>query len=249
MSFIEKYNELTKGTGKFTGVDRDLVEIYITRPLATCLLMFCKNFACSPNSITVISILPSLIGSILIIWANQNSFLRCIGVFLIFFCLVLDSLDGQFARYTKQGSEFGKWFDGLADNIRYIFIIITLSAGFYYYLDFSNQLWVGRFPFLMEHKELILIMALWIMANFYMIYYILATRGYLSFDTGPMLRVNPKNPDHKFFIGAESTLYIIFLSFLIFNQIYWLFVFLSLTTPIFWLLPLLKIYRASKIKK
>ena len=88
------------------------------------------------------------------------------GVVVMNISLVLDTLDGQYSRLTNQQSEFGGWFDGISDCLKYIFNISVLSCGLYYHPHLDFQWFAGYLEILRLHKEFVLIMGVMIIGNF-----------------------------------------------------------------------------------
>ena len=74
-----------------------------------------------PNDITTISLLLSLIG-IYFIYKKQTK----LGIFFMFISYYLDATDGYMARYYKQYSVFGDWYDHITDWVSWGIIIIIL---------------------------------------------------------------------------------------------------------------------------
>lgn len=244
MSFFEEYKKVKAKAEKFKGGDRDILDIYITRPASTFLLYFFRNTPISPNTITCFGILSAFIGSNLFIFCNQHWMLRLLGVAFIFLGLVFDGLDGQIARLHNKGSEFGAWFDFIGDNFRYNIIFLYLAIGFYFRADISDQWLVRDCELFFNNHAWILILGLWVIANFYLTYVIQGTRSYLSSFYGPLVKVKSSEKE-ALYVGGENAIYFAMITFLLFNQVYLLFLFFSIATPIFWMLLLKRTYEDS----
>lgn len=89
------------------------------------------NLKITPNQITFFSF---LIVCFFAVSLYYNQFI--ISALLINIYLILDNMDGIWARYKKKTSDFGAIFDPLID--RYNSIIIFFSLGLYAYLNFNN---------------------------------------------------------------------------------------------------------------
>ena len=102
-----------------------LIALYIARPLSYPCTLFFVNCGASAWLVSMISVFIAVIGC-LCFWAD-NSIIRWIGCFLVFFWSVLDCVDGNVARVTKSSSEMGSFMD--AESGYVISALIYLSFG------------------------------------------------------------------------------------------------------------------------
>lgn len=92
---------------------------YINRPLAWFFTKRLYNF--SPNSVSLFAFIVMLVGLILI-----DPTISLVHAIILYFIIalnyVLDSVDGQIARLTKQGSPLGEWLDHSLDALRLVIL-------------------------------------------------------------------------------------------------------------------------------
>lgn len=77
-----------------------------------------------PNTLTITRIL--LIPVILYLFLSESSDYRMIAAFLFLFAILTDFLDGLFARYMKQHTNFGEFLDPIADKLLVILVLSLL---------------------------------------------------------------------------------------------------------------------------
>ncbi|VVB50741.1 Archaetidylinositol phosphate synthase [uncultured archaeon] len=82
-----------------------------------------SHIGLSPNSWTLLSIVPSVAGFILLVKGNLLASLVC---FLV--AGLLDAVDGAVARVTGAVTKYGGFLDGIVD--RYVEILLYLGLGF-----------------------------------------------------------------------------------------------------------------------
>lgn len=128
------------------------------------------------NQITIFSLFLVLIG-ILFLFLNFKI------LFIIFLILAytFDNVDGIWARLKNQTSEFGKFFDGFMDSVKYFIIDIVLII---FYFDEIQQ-------YVDNPKILVM---------FFSLYFIFRGLYYLSFFAPKLISNKRKN---KFFLFAN----------------------------------------------
>ncbi len=98
----------------------DYFAFYIGRPLSYILTIPFLYTNITPNTVSVISIIPLIIGFVLSCFAKTK--LLLIITWLCFFLWnLLDGVDGNIARYKKQFSPMGSVFDAMAGYVAMIF--------------------------------------------------------------------------------------------------------------------------------
>ena len=102
------------------------------------------------------------------------------GVVWMNFSLILDTLDGQYSRYTNQSSEFGGWYDGVSDCLKYILIFFGLCTGAYFNPYLETQYFAEQLALIYGDPAAVLLGGMWVVSNFFMIYYVHASRYCLS---------------------------------------------------------------------
>ncbi len=87
-----------------------------------------------PNALTFLRIvlIPLFVFSL---YFTQETY---IAVFLLTIAVLSDWLDGYLARKLTQESEFGKWFDPIADRL----LIVTVIVSIYFKFDFPDLLFL-----------------------------------------------------------------------------------------------------------
>jgi len=89
----------------------------------------------SANSVTIISGLFGMAGSLIIILNSIESNILSFLFLNIF--VVLDLVDGDIARHTKTTSYFGRWLDLFFDKINEILLILSLI--YISYIHYPHQ--------------------------------------------------------------------------------------------------------------
>ena len=94
---------------------------YIFFPIADKLLEPFKSLEMTPNQITYLSTIFTLL-SIYYIHINDN--IKATGTYLIGY--ILDCLDGKYARKYNMGSQYGMVIDTVSDNISNLLLLLLL---------------------------------------------------------------------------------------------------------------------------
>jgi phosphatidylglycerophosphate synthase len=99
---------------------------FVTAPLAVFINVLVVDWKIlTPNRITFLSILVSLIASALIIWGTYPAFV--LAAILINLSHIFDCMDGQMAQYRGMSSPFGSYYDKVTDQIK-IFLFFAATA-------------------------------------------------------------------------------------------------------------------------
>ena len=223
------------------GGEQNFFDYFIYRRISTFLLLPLRETRFSPNWITSASILFSIFAGWTYFLATELAVLQ-LGVVFMILSLVLDTMDGQYSRLTGQQSDFGAWYDGVSDSLKYVILFLGLSCGAYYHLDLDTQ-WLLSTQWLENRRELFLLAGMLIIGNLFMVYYVHVSRYALPFNPGKMVETG--GSERRFHFGIESTLYTLFTLFLLVGQVVWLFGFLVVTLPALWILPMYRVYRHS----
>ncbi len=113
-------------------IQRNKLKLYLNKLLYSSIIPLLAKGKISPNTLTIIGFIFSLITMILI----SQGYLLISGI-LIIFSSIFDLLDGALARYTHKSTNFGKFFDAVIDRLSEIAIYIGL---FIYFINDSNSL-------------------------------------------------------------------------------------------------------------
>jgi len=90
---------------------------FVTSPLAIAVNYMVVDIKwLTPNLITLFSFIIAVISAVFIIIGGQGNFI--IAAILIHISHILDCMDGQMARYRKQSSPTGSFFDKLTDQLQ-----------------------------------------------------------------------------------------------------------------------------------
>ena len=113
-------------------IQRNKLKLYINKVLYSSLIPLLSKMKITPNTLTIFGFIFSLITMILI----SQGYLLISGI-LIIFSSIFDLLDGALARYTRNTTNFGKFFDAVIDRLSEIAIYVGL---FIYFMNDSNSL-------------------------------------------------------------------------------------------------------------
>ncbi len=113
-------------------IQRNKLKLYINKVLYSSLIPLLSKMKISPNTLTIFGFIFSLLTMILI----SQGYLLISGI-LIIFSSIFDLLDGALARYTRNTTNFGKFFDAVIDRLSEIAIYVGL---FIYFMNDSNSL-------------------------------------------------------------------------------------------------------------
>lgn len=166
MNIIRALAEKTMTEEKRKQAKNDFFAYYVGRPLSYVLTVPFLKLKLKPNVISFISIIPSILGFILIGF-EKNLTLKLIGCMMFFLWNLLDGVDGNVARYTKQFSKTGPLWDATSGYIAMFLTYISMGTGCYYgefyFLEIDQALMIllgglsgvlSIFPRLVMHKRI-----------------------------------------------------------------------------------------------
>ncbi|WP_305787650.1 DUF5941 domain-containing protein [Symbioplanes lichenis] len=93
-------------------------------PLVTKL---CARLRLTPSGVTAVSVLFTVVAALLFWQASRSALVA--GAVLLYLGFVLDCVDGQLARYTRNFGAFGGWLDTMADRFKEYIVYAGLAAG------------------------------------------------------------------------------------------------------------------------
>ena len=100
---------------------------WVCRPPAAVLVYFLRRTPVTPNQVTFLSLLVSLLScAALLFWRHPTGLL--LAAVLIYGAFVLDCVDGQLARITGKTSAVGSYLDFLADEIKAVTLIAAVAG-------------------------------------------------------------------------------------------------------------------------
>jgi CDP-L-myo-inositol myo-inositolphosphotransferase len=114
---------------------------YLNRPLSAQISRQLVKFKITPNQISIVSFLLSLLSAGMFILANYLYLL--IGGILAQFASIIDGCDGEVARLKFQTSKYGGWFDAVLDRYADAFLLFGLTLYAFNNLAENIILWFG----------------------------------------------------------------------------------------------------------
>ncbi len=106
---------------------------YFYRPVSIYLTYIFLKLNFSANTITLISVLVTLFGSLLIILGGISNIV--LGLFCFWLFYLLDFCDGEVARYNNSNSLSGHFFELIAHYVVNILFFCSLAITFYLYTE------------------------------------------------------------------------------------------------------------------
>lgn len=109
---------------------QDFFTIFVVRPIASVIAVICYKLRFSPNQLTSFGLIIHAMSLWMII---SGSYLIASFGFLITY--ILDCSDGQLARFTNKVTQFGKYYDLIADFVKestlyLVLIYVRIDLGF-----------------------------------------------------------------------------------------------------------------------
>lgn len=147
MNIIKEISKKTMTEEKRSEAKNDFFAFYIGRPLSYVLTVPFFKLKIKPNTVSFISIIPIIVGFILLSFGN-NMILKLLGWFMFFLWNLLDGVDGNLARYTKQFSKTGSLWDATSGYIAMVLTFLSMGIGCFY----------GNFTFTSLDKEIFIIL-------------------------------------------------------------------------------------------
>lgn len=124
MITVKEIESKTMSPEKRKSAKNDYFAFYVGRPLSYVLTIPFLYTNISPNAVSLISIIPLIIGSVLM-YAAQNKVVLTLGWAMFFLWNLLDGVDGNIARYKKQFSPLGSVYDAMSG---YIAMVLSFFA-------------------------------------------------------------------------------------------------------------------------
>ncbi len=105
--------------------------MHICRPISIYITSLFLRLGVSADAATVVFLVCGITGSLLLISANDMIFFA--GALLLEISYVLDHVDGEIARYRKQSSLTGVYFDKICHYILHPFAFVCIGVRLYNY--------------------------------------------------------------------------------------------------------------------
>ncbi|MCI8291279.1 MAG: CDP-alcohol phosphatidyltransferase [Clostridia bacterium] len=109
----------------------DFFAYYIGRPISYVLTVPFLKLNIKPNTVSLISFFPSIIG-FLLIGFGETMILKVIGWLMFFLWNLLDGVDGNIARYKEVFSKTGSLWDATSGYIAMVLMYYAMGIGCYY---------------------------------------------------------------------------------------------------------------------
>jgi len=100
---------------------------FVLRRMSWRLTGVAERAGLSPNQVTLMSFGLGLLGAAFLALGGRGW--SVIGALLLQFCLVVDCVDGELARYRRRFSRFGAWLDATTDRVKEFAAVAALAIG------------------------------------------------------------------------------------------------------------------------
>ncbi|NLU79809.1 CDP-alcohol phosphatidyltransferase family protein [Micromonospora sp. HNM0581] len=137
---VGETSELARADAAVASVDEDRAELrlsvkekddffttYFVSTWSGYVTKFCARLGLSPTSVTMASVV--LAAAAAAMFAAGGRPLLVVGAVLLYLGFVLDCVDGQLARYTRNFSAWGGWLDTMADRAKEYLVYAGLGFG------------------------------------------------------------------------------------------------------------------------
>ncbi len=115
------------------------IDIHFYRPIGYQWAKLAQRFGITPNMITITSIFIGIAAGIL--FYSNNIRINILGMFLLVLANSFDSADGQLARITNNHTRLGRILDGLAGDLWFITIYVSIALRLYHN-GFGSWIWI-----------------------------------------------------------------------------------------------------------
>ncbi|MBS3134236.1 CDP-alcohol phosphatidyltransferase family protein [Candidatus Woesearchaeota archaeon] len=194
----------------------ECIWMYNYRRLTTRITRYIVVTDIKANHITFLSFLFALSSAYLFSLGHYKYFI--IGAIFMQVGYLFDLIDGEIARFKKQASKFGQWFDNSTDVFGQIAIIIGITLGVFRIIG----------------KDMVLLLGLFAIVNQFLNMYIrmLNDKVFYSPDN--------KRPEDfaigkRFYFGYEGTMYFIITVMAFLNLMYYALLFFSTIWGLIWI--------------
>ena len=106
-----------------------MIAKHIYRPLSEPIAIFLSRTKISPNQVTLFSVFLSVLSGIFFSFAKWEC--SILGAVFLQLAILSDHVDGNLARYTNKSSDFGVWWDHMANKQIKFFALMGMSYGAY----------------------------------------------------------------------------------------------------------------------
>lgn len=128
MSWLSEYKSSLKNVHA-----EEFLDIYLYRPVAFVVVKALYSLPLTPNNYSFMSFASGMAAAVCFF---NGQFV--LGAFFFFWLSVFDCCDGMQARMKKNGSEFGRFVDGMVDYLANIACYVSLGFGVSKYLPMTG---------------------------------------------------------------------------------------------------------------
>lgn len=133
LGIAESYRQLAAFQKSKVGVS--LYSRWINRPLGRILAAAAAGCGLSPNQVSVISMVATLSGLVVMATASPTVWTGIATGLLLILGFALDSADGQLARLQQRSSRIGEWLDHLIDSGKMVCVHAAVLIAAYRFYD------------------------------------------------------------------------------------------------------------------
>lgn len=112
--------------------------IFVLRRLSKPLTWLAVKIGATPNQVTILSFAIGLLAAYY--FAQGDFWSVLLGAVLLQLSIVVDCVDGELARYTRQFSELGAWLDAITDRVKEYVVFLGLAYGAF--VHSGQNLWI-----------------------------------------------------------------------------------------------------------
>ena len=152
MNIVKDLAKKTMTEEKRAQAKNDIFAFYIGRPISYVLTVPFLKIGISPNTVSFLSLFPSIIGFFLIGFGNTMT-LKIVGWCMFFLWNLLDGVDGNIARYKKQFSKNGALWDATSGYVAMVLSFFSMGIGCYYG-DFTRLAISKEIYIIIMHKRI-----------------------------------------------------------------------------------------------
>jgi phosphatidylglycerophosphate synthase len=105
----------------------DFFTTYFVSPISPAVVRWAARVGLSPTAVTGISVALAVVAAAGFAWGTRATLVA--GAALLYVSFLLDCVDGQLARYSRQFSAFGGWLDTMADRSKEYLVYAGLAVG------------------------------------------------------------------------------------------------------------------------
>lgn len=131
MNIVKDLAKKTMTEEKRAQAKNDIFAFYIGRPISYVLTVPFLKMGILPNTVSFLSLFPSIIGFFLIGFGNTMT-LKIVGWCMFFLWNLLDGVDGNIARYKKQFSKNGALWDATSGYVAMVLSFYSMGIGCFY---------------------------------------------------------------------------------------------------------------------